>query len=280
MSNEPTHEPTQLTQFQQRAQLRLREKEAEWRRTLFERFRHICREEMMDVMKTLLDTLPSPQELELRQEELLQSQQSRQTMLATLDQTSRKMTELAERIEKLPMTTVDTSALERETKEMVERQEQQTNRILAQQENTFRDILTHTHKSAKTTILIVGLICLGAIAGLKYLGNFTLVNETDIAAQNRLAMDVQTNLTLLESQRAALLTEIKELTTTRETLQTELRQNIELQTTVQQQTASLQRLQEEFRFQLVKGATGGVFVEIQPEAQPFDYEGKTYIQVR
>lgn len=286
-----SNEPTQPTLFQQKAQLRLREKEAEWRRTLFERFRHICREEMREVMKSLLDTLRSPRDLELRKLEEIQhsrqqTQQEMHEMSALLGQTSRQVKEMTERLEKLPSSssstpvTVNTAALERETKELAERQEQQASRILARQETAFQDLQATTQRSFLKTVIIVTLICLLAMLGLKYLGKFTLVSEREITEQSQLVTDTQATLAQLGTQKTSLLSEIKNLMTTREALQTELRQNLEFQRELQQQTVSLQQLQEQFRFQLVKGATGGVFVEVPPEAQPFLHEGKTYIQVK
>jgi hypothetical protein len=296
--------PGQLTPFQQKTQLRLQEMEVEWRRTLFERFRNICREEMMEVMKTLLETMHTPQALEQKLEELRHSSEMAQDGLQTvLAQTCEEVKGLSGKLESqtAASTTVDTTALETAAKEAADRQEQLAQQTMSQQEKTAKLIQEDVRKSTemtrqsalKATILtaaITALVCIGAAAALKYLGKFSLINEKEVLAQQSTRQQISEEQSTLKSLLAKKLdteTEIENLTTRHTATQMELKKTIDAQqaavatlAATNQQIATSQRIQDQFRFKLVKGEDGGVFVEIPADAKPFEYQGQTFIQVK
>jgi hypothetical protein len=297
--------PAPLTPFQQRAQLRLQEKETEWRRTLFERFRHICREEMMEVMKTLLETMQTPQDLERRLEELRQAEETTKEQTHTLlTQACEEMKSLTHRLETLPTTpptTMDTTALEKTAKETAERQEQLANQTMSQQEKIgrlIRDNVQETtdaaRRSTKKTVLMAALLIalagLAAIAGLKFLGGMTLLSPAEMSAQQetlRQITEQQALLKTLKTQKIAAEEELDNLVVRQKDMEAQLLKTTEAQkavmsvlTTANKEIGQAQQIQEQFRFKLVRGESGGVFVEIAPDTKPFEHDGKTYIQVK
>ncbi|AHF89633.1 hypothetical protein OPIT5_04665 [Opitutaceae bacterium TAV5] len=297
--------PGQLTQFQQKAQLRLQEMEVEWRRTLFERFRHICREEMMDVMKTLLDTMHTPQALEQKLEELRRTsemaQDGMQTMLA---RTCEEVQGLATKLDS--QTTIDTAPLAAVTKETSERQEQLAKQTMSQQEKTSKLIQEDVRKSAevmrkavrKASLLTAGItivVFLGAIAALKFVGGgFNLVSNAEMTAQRNVQKKLEQEIAqktlangTLEEKKDALETEIRNLEGRRDALLAEMKQTTGAQreatanlAATQRLVSQLQQVEDQFRFKLVKGEDGGVFVEIPEDAKPFLYQDRNYIQVK
>lgn len=294
-----SNESIQMTQFQQKTQLRLQEMEAEWRRTLFERFRTICREEMMDVMKALMssNTAASPQELEARLEELKQSAQSNQMELfATVTQTTEEVRNLSKKLDQpLPP---DTQAIETI---LTRRQEELTKEVASKQEESVKQLQEDVRQSAQLSrstlwkaVLITAVICIvlcaGAVMSLRLLSGSTLVNTSDLQSRDRLVAQKNTlgaEVTAMQNDKAALQKELDGLKAQRQALEAEARQAVASQTALmsnvnalQQSIAQLQQLQEQFRFKLVKGETGGVFVEVPPEAQPFKFSDKTFIQVK
>lgn len=297
MSNESTH----LTQFQQKAQIRLQEMEVEWRRTLFERFREICREEMMEVMKTLLSSMHSPEELQQRLAELQQSQQSAQMELfSTVSQTSEEIKALASKLES-HSTQPDTQALEEITKEAAAKQESLAKEAISKQEENTRKLQEDVRQSVQVSRLslmkgvilsavITLLVCAGAVAALKFLGNSALVSESEVRARETLSRqkaEAATELKTLQERRAALDKELEDLGKRRDALTADIRQSTETQRTaaanvsaLQRQITQLQQIQEQFRFKLVKGEEQGVFVEVPPDATPFAYGDKIFIQVK
>ena len=298
MSNESTH----LTQFQQKAQIRLQEMEVEWRRTLFERFREICREEMMEVMKTLLSTMHSPEELQQRLTELQQSQQSAQMELfSTVSQTSEDIKALASKLESHSTGTTDTQALEELTKEAAAKQESLAKEAISKQEEHARILQEDVRQSAQVSrassmrgvilsAVITLLVCAGAVAALKFLGNSALVSESEVRAREKLTTDktkLTTELTALEEKKATLGKELEDLGKRRDALTADIRQSTETQRTaaanvsaLQRQVTQLQQIQEQFCFKLLKGEEQGVFVEVPPDATPFAYGDKIFIQVK
>ncbi|EIP97296.1 hypothetical protein OpiT1DRAFT_01730 [Opitutaceae bacterium TAV1] len=292
--------PAPLTPFQQRAQLRLQEKETEWRRTLFERFRHICREEMMEVMKSLLETMQTPQDLERRLGELRHAEEAtREQTHALLTQACEEMKSLAHRLEARPATpaTVDTAALEKAAKEATERQEQLASQTMSQQERVgrlIRDDVEKTTRSTKKAVIraamLIALAGLAAIAGLKFLGGMTLLGPAEREAQQETLQRIaeqQTLLRTLETQKTAAEEKLGELVVRQKDLEAQLLRTAEAQTAAMtvlsaanREIGQAQQLQEQFRFKLARGETGGVFVEIEPDTKPFEYDGKTYILVK
>ncbi|EIP99936.1 hypothetical protein OpiT1DRAFT_04469 [Opitutaceae bacterium TAV1] len=296
--------PGQLTPFQQKTQLRLQEMEVEWRRTLFERFRHICREEMMEVMKTLLETMHTPQALEQKLEELRHSSEMAQDGMQTiLAQTCEEVRTLSGKLESqtAASVTVDTTALETAAKEAAERQEQLAKQTMSQQEKTSRLIQDDVRKSTEVTrksamkaailsAAVTALICAGAVAGLKYWKGITLVTPSEMVAQRQQVQEVAQTASTLKQMIARKMDvegEIENLTVRRSAAEADLKKSTEsLQATMaslaatNQLIAASQRIQDQFRFKLVKGEDGGVFVEIPADAKPFEYQGQTFIQVK
>lgn len=296
MLNTPIQQPSQ---FQQKAQMRLQEMEVEWRRTLFERFRGICREEMMEVMKTLLDTMQGPQEMAQRLEALHHSQQAaQQEVQELLHRTCEEMKNLSERMEQPPPAMVDTSSLEVLAKEAAQRQEQLAQQTLVQQEKAIQTIQDDVRQSTEVTrrsslkvgiliAVITALVCVGAMVGLKYLGKFTVVSERELMSQRQAEQTLQGSLKSLEQQKATSSEELAKLNSRRDAMEDSLKRNSEQQraaaaslSAIQQQITRLQQLQDQFRFKLVKGEDGGVFVEIAEDAKPFPFENRTFIQVK
>lgn len=304
------------TQFQQKAELRIQEMDLEWRRTLFERFRIICREEMMDVMQALMSSTRSlsDTELEKKMEELAQNSAGHHTeLLASVteirENVKTQQTELAE-------ATAQTAGELRNLKEKLEQpqpvptqiietiakeQQAMSAALATKQEETARTIQDDVRQTAnlsqasvKKAVIITALICLlvcaGAVAALYFVGGMGLVSSNDlrsreqvIAQKNALGAEV----TALQDQKAAIQKDIDLLKTQKQATETEARQSTASQAALlaninalQQNISRLQELQEQFRFKLVKGETGGVFVEIPAEAQPFKYQDKTFIQVK
>lgn len=293
-----SNEYTQMTQFQQRAQLRLQEMEVEWRKTLFERFRTICREEMMDVMKALLESMQSPQELEKKLAELQQSAHSNQMELfSTVAETSEQVRNLAKKLEAQPSAAPDPHMMETIargqeaiSKEVVSKQEESTRQIQEDVRNSAQLSRSTLTKAVLITTAAVLVLCAMAVLSLRFLSPATVISETELQERASLQKQVGTLAAELKAQRTEkteLQKEMQELTARRDALQADIRQATETQrtaaanlSTLQQQITNLQQLQEQFRFKLVKGESGGVFVEIPPEAQPFQYAEKTFIQVK
>jgi chromosome segregation ATPase len=297
MSNESTH----LTQFQQKAQIRLQEMEVEWRRTLFERFREICREEMMEVMKTLLSSMHSPEELQQRLAEIQQTQHSAQMELfSTVSQTSEEIKALASKLES-HSASPDTQALEELAKEAAAKQESLAKEAISKQEENTRKLQEDVRQSAQfsrvslmrgviLSAVITLLVCAGAVAALKFLGNSALVSESEVRARDSLSRqkaEAATELKTLQERKETLDRELVELGKRRDALTADIRQNTETQRTaaanvgaLQRQITQLQQIQEQFRFKLVKGEEQGVFVEVPPDATPFAYGDKIFIQVK
>jgi chromosome segregation ATPase len=297
MSNESTH----LTQFQQKAQIRLQEMEVEWRRTLFERFREICREEMMEVMKTLLSSMHSPEELQQRLAEIQQTQHSAQMELfSTVSQTSEEIKALASKLES-HSAAPDTQALEELTKEAAAKQESLAKEAISKQEENTRKLQEDVRQSAQfsrvslmkgviLSAVITLLVCAGAVAALKFLGNSALVSESEVRARDNLSRqkaEAATEIKTLQERKETLDKELAELGKRRDALTADIRQSTETQRTaaanvgaLQRQITQLQQIQEQFRFKLVKGEEQGVFVEVPPDATPFAYGDKIFIQVK
>lgn len=294
MSNESSQH---LTQFQQKAQLRLQEMEVEWRRTLFERFREICREEMMDVMKALMSTMPSstPEELNAKIEELKQSAHNNQMELfTTVAQTSEEVRNLSKRLEQPDGTeqVMQTIAKGQEaiSKEVVSKQEEATKILQEDVRQSARLSRSTLWKAVLVTATVCIAVCAGAIAALRMLSGSALVSSNELRARDQIVAQknaITAEVSALQNDKAALQKEIDGLKAQRQAVDAEARQAVATQAslagtinTLQQNIARFQQLQEQFRFKLVKGEEGGVFVEIPPEAQPFKYEDKTFIQVK
>lgn len=297
MSNTPTY----LTQFQQKAQLRLQEMEVEWRRTLFERFREICREEMLDVMKSLLSTMNSPEALAQKLEEMsLASQTAQDGLHAMLEQTRLEVQKIASEMKSPTPAPVDTTGIEEIAKDAKTRQEQLFTQTMRQQENSAAQIkeeVREANNSSRSTVvrtmiisaILILLICAVAVFVLNRMGA-TMLMSGDVQTISQQKMEVATleaKANSLAGQKADLEKEFQQLTARKEALQAELRQSTEMQssltnnlTALQQQLTKLRELEEQFRFKLVKGETGGVFVEIPADAKPFEHMGQTFIQVK
>ncbi len=298
MSNTPTY----LTQFQQKAQLRLQEMDVEWRRTLFERFREICREEMLDVMKSLLSTMNSPEALAQKLEEMSAASHIAQDGLHDmLEQTRKEVQLLAEQVKAPPPVSVDTKELEELTKESRTRQEQLFTQTMRQQENSAAQIKEEVRQGSDSSrrtviwmmilaVVLTILICAATVFSMKFFGSAALLTQTDIEGvkmrETEMAM-LEAKVQALVAQKSELEKEFQQLTARREALQVELRQSAEMQsaatanlTVLQQQLTKLRALEEQFRFKMVKGETGGVFVEIPADAKPFEHQGQTFIQMK
>lgn len=300
MSNTP-----HLTQFQQKAQMRLQEMDVEWRRTLFERFREICREEVLDVMKSLLTTMKSPEALALKLEEMsLASRTAQDGLHEMLEQTCQEVRRMAEQMKTgapaslLPL--VDTKALEEMALDSRNRQENLFALATRQQENATMQIkedLRESGNASRRTIirttsiltLAIFLICATALFVLNRLGTtlLTAADMTAIETRKAEAAALDAKVQMLMGEKSKQEKEYMRLMVDRETLQVELRKTSEMQRAatasladLQQTLTKLQALEEQFRFKLVKGENGGVFVEIPAEAKPFQHEEATFIQVK
>ncbi|MDF9828341.1 cell division protein FtsB [Ereboglobus sp. PH5-10] len=291
-----SNEPTQMTQFQQKAQLRLQEMEVEWRRTLFERFRTICREEMMEVVKALLESMHNPQDLEQKISEMQERANTNQMELfTTVTQTSEEVRNLAKKLEQ-PQAS-DPQVLETITKG----QEAISKEVTTKQDETTRIIQEDVRQSAQLsrstlwkavaiTAVACILLCAGAVASLRLLSGSSLVSQADLKARDTALTQkaaAQAEVKALEAEKAKGAEEVKRLTAQSEALKAEIRQTTATQSSLaanlsamQQQVTQLQQIQEQFRFKLVKGEAGGVFVEVPPEAQTFQYMDRTFIQVK
>jgi chromosome segregation ATPase len=295
MSNESSQH---LTQFQQKAQLRLQEMEVEWRRTLFERFRTICREEMMDVMKALMSNTPAstPEELNAKLEELKQSTHSNQMELfATVTQTSEEVRNLSKKLGQPEGSTEQvlqtiTKGQEAISKEVTSKQEEVAKLLQEDVRQSAQLSRSTLWKAVLITAAVCILVCAGAIAALRMLSGSALVNSNELRNHNQLMTQknaLTTEVSTLQNDRAVAQKEIDGLKAQKQAMEAEMRQTVATHASLtgninslQQNIAQLQQLQEQFRFKLVKGETGGVFVEIPPEAQPFQYMDKTFIQVK
>ena len=311
-----SNEPSLPTQFQQKAELRLQEMELEWRRTLFERFRTICREEMMDVMQALMSNTKatSSGELEAKMEEIRQSTEMhhsellasvteiKQNTKADLAGISTASAQTAEELHNLKTKLEQPQTADPQIIETISKGQQAMSEALAsKQEETSNLLQEDVRKTAqlsqtatKKAVMITALVCVllgaGAVAALYFLGGATLVRNTDlksreqaITQKNALTAEVKT----LQGQKDTLQKEIDQLKAQKQATETEARQVMASQATLvtnvntlQQSISRLQELQEQFRFKLVKGEAGGVFVEIPQEAQPFQYQDRTFIQVK
>lgn len=290
-----SNEPTQMTQFQQKAQLRLQEMEATWRRTLFERFRTICREEMMEVMNSLLNSMHGTQDLEKKLAELQERANSNQMELfSTVAQTSEEVRNLAKKLE-APQ--ADPHMLET----IAKGQEAISKEMVTKQEETTRQLQEDVRKSAqlsratlwRAVMITAGaciLVCVLAVASLRLLSGSSLVSSSDLRERDMALTQktaAQSEVKALNTEKAKLQDEIKALKTQQETLKADIRQTTTTQATlaanlnsIQQQVTQLQQIQEQFRFKLVKGEAGGVYVEVPQGAKPFNFSEKTYIQVK
>ncbi|MDR2981943.1 MAG: hypothetical protein LBV12_06810 [Puniceicoccales bacterium] len=228
-------DPSNLPQFHRSAQSPA---DVEWQRNLLERLRVVCREEMMDVMKALVD--------------------------------SGHITPVLE--EKLTSFEGQTKTLQEDVRQVA---------------NLSRSALW---KAVLITAAICILVCGGGIAALHFLGGAALVNEDSVKSQ-QLATQQKTQLIAevqkLKEQRTTLDEELQKMTLQYQALNTEIEKSSKAQqalaanaSALEQQLRKLQQLQEQFRFKMVRGETGGAFVEIPAEAKPFDYQGKLYIQVK
>ncbi len=311
-----SNESSQPTQFQQRAELRLQEMELEWRRTLFERFRTICREEMMDVMHALVSNTKATNSEELEAKlkeinqqtlaqhaemlnamvEIKQSAQSNQAeFTATTAQTAEELRTLKLRLEQPPATdpqVIETISKGQQaiSKEIAAKQEETTKTLQEDVRRSAQASQTQVKKSVMVAALACVLLCLGAVAALYFLGGAALVSSNDLKARDQAISQksaLTAEITALQNQKAAIQKEIDTLKSQKQAAETETKQATASQAslmanlnTLQQNISRLQELQEQFRFKLVKGETGGVFVEIPPEAQPFKFMEKTFIQVK
>lgn len=287
-----SNESTQLTQFQQKAQLRLQEMEVEWRKVLFERFRAICREEMMDVMKALVSSTQAPQELQAKLDEIKQSTQTQQVELLTgISQTNEALANLNQKLDmEQPALEQLSKTQESIAKEITSKQEESTKQI---QEDVRRSV-HHSRSAVMKAVIITAVICLllsaGAVAALKLFNGSSLMSEQELQERDRLLKEhtaLQAEVKTLRTEKSTLQKEAQEMTTKREALQADMRQAIEAQklatanlSSLQQQIVTLQQLQTQFHFKLLKGEKGGVFVEVPPNAQPFIFESQTYIQIK
>lgn len=311
-----SNESSQPTQFQQRAELRLQEMELEWRRTLFERFRTICREEMMDVMHALVSNTKATNSEELEAKlreinqhaqaqhseminamaELKQSALSNQAELAATNvRTAEELRSLTLKLEQPPATdpqVIETLSKGQQaiSKEIASMQEETTKTLQEDMRRSTQASGTQVKKSVMIAALLSILLCLGAAAALYFLGGAALVNSKDLKAHDQMISRksaLTAEITVLQDQKTAIQKEIDALKSQRQAAETETRQAAASQaslaaslSTLQQNISRLQELQEQFRFKLVKGERGGVFVEIPPEAKPFNFMERTFIQVK
>ena len=283
--------------------MHLQTMEGEWRKTLFERFRAICREEMMDVMQTLVSNIKagSPEELERKLSELSQLQQSSRDsqteLFSTMTATNEQLRNLAKKLEEQPPPPQDPQLMENISKgqeamsrDVISKQEESTRQIQEDVRNSAQLSRSSLTKAVVITTLTVLLLCAAAVYSLRFLSPATVISETELQQQAHFQRQVATasaEMKALAEQKTALLKDMQDLTARRDALQADIRQTLETQRTVQsgvtllqQQLVSLQQLQEHFRFKLVRGESGGVYVEIPPEAKPFQHAEKTYIQVK
>lgn len=291
-----SNEPTQMTQFQQKAQLRLQEMEVEWRRTLFERFRTICREEMMDVMKALVESMRSPQEMEQKLAEMQEKANTNQMELfTTVTQTSEEVRNLAKKLEQPAQSDPQvletiTKGQEAISKEVVNKQEE-TTRMLQEDVRQSAQLSRSTlWKAVAITAVACIVVCAAAVASLRLLNGSNIVSKEDLKARDLAVSQktaAQAEVKALQAEKETEQAEILRLKSQSEALKAEIRQTTATQASLaanisamQQQVTQLQQIQEQFRFKLVKGEAGGVFVEVPPEAQTFQYAERTFIQVK
>lgn len=230
-------EPTNLPQFHRAGQMQSAA-DVEWQRALLERLRIVCREEMMDAMKTLVDS---------------------GHVTPALD-------------EKL-------SAMEESAKSLQE--------DVRQSASLSRGALW---KAVLLTAMVSFVLFLGGVALLHFAGGAALVNEGALKTQQAQAQKkalLTAEVQNLGEQKVQLESDVQKITEQHQALNAEVARSTEAQRalaanlgTLEQQFKKLQQLQEQFRFKLVKGEAGGAFVEIPEDAEPFNYNGKIYIQVR
>lgn len=256
----------------------------------------------MEVMKTLVSTMHSPEELQQRLAELQQSQQSAQMELfSTVTQTSEEIKALAGKLESHTSGGAGTQALEELTKETAAKQESLAKEAISKQEESTRMLQEDVRLSAQISrsslmrgvilaAVITLAVCVCAVAALKFLGNSALVSESELKARENLSRqkaELSTEVKTLQEQKAAVSKEIEDLGKRRDALTADIRQSTETQRTasanvgaLQKQITQLQQIQEQFRFKLVKGEEQGVFVEVPQDATPFAYGDKIFIQVK
>lgn len=140
------------------------------------------------------------------------------------------------------------------------------------------------------TAIICILVGVAAVSALRLFSGSSLVSEAEMTKRDQWLTErtnLKSELATLQTAQAMTQQETDKKKSQLEALSAEIRQTTATQTTLatnlnamQQQIAQLQQLQEQFRFKLLKGESGGVFVEVPPQAQSFQFAEKTYIQVK
>lgn len=147
-----------------------------------------------------------------------------------------------------------------------------------------------TWKAAMFSVFLTLLFCSGGVAGLHYLGGFSLQSKTDLQKEKeslKKKSELELSIKTLSAGRKTIEDEIKQLEGRREALNAEVHKSVGAQrnlasilTSVEQQIKSVQLLQEQYRFKLVRGEKEGVYAEIEPGVRPVTHEGKTYIKIK
>jgi hypothetical protein len=205
--------------------------------------------------------------------------------------TNDQLKKLAKKIERPPHTVGLTEAtIEKITQQGAAKQDEATRTL--QQDVLLAGRLSRAAlwKAVIFAFSVSLVVCAGGLAALYFLGGAKLVSADDtrkLQAATAERTRVQAEVGNLIKEKEQVDGEIKALKVQQDALAVDVRKNIDAQRAVlvtsagvEAQLRKLQELQERFRFKMIKGEDGGVFVEIPPDAAPFVHEGKTYIEVK
>jgi chromosome segregation ATPase len=145
-------------------------------------------------------------------------------------------------------------------------------------------------KAAIFSVFLTLLFCSGGVAGLHYLGGFSLQSKGDVQKEMqslKKKSELELSIKTLSAGKKTIEDDIKQLEGRREALNAEVHKSVGAQrnlaailTAVEQRIKSVQELQDQYRFKLVRGEKEGVYAEIESGVRPVIHEGKTYIKIK
>ncbi len=175
--------------------------------------------------------------------------------------------------------------------EVQAQQNKATEDLLREQRHLGRRQRFWTLASAGVVLLVMMGVGAGGLAWWRWdqrtrLGEqLSQLKEEVAQTESRLASQ-QAALAQVEQGRATALEEMEALRTEETLIRVQLKDAAETVTAItqartraQEDVRKLQQIQEANRFKLLPGNRGAVFVEIPAEAEPFLYQGKSYIKV-
>jgi hypothetical protein len=177
------------------------------------------------------------------------------------------------------------------TEEVNQQQLRTTEELLREQRVLSRRQRVWTLVSSGVIVLIGTGVIMGAVTWWRWDQRLRLGEQ--LAQLKDQAVDAQASLKKLTEDQSVVLAErvriaeeVEGLRAEEAAVRLQIRESAETMATINQSRAKaqedirrLQTIQEQNRFKLIPGNKGAVFVEIEAEAQPFQYQGRNYVRV-